>query len=81
MMLFAWIPLLEPVHLGRAWWLLIAPLCLGIAIVYRAVKAPTMDHFLAGVIKLTANILGVMALLGVLVFVVVYGALPLLPSD
>ncbi len=81
MMGLAWIPFLEPVHLGRLWWLLIVPLCFGIAIVYRAVKAPSMERFLPGVLRLTANILGVMALLAALVFVVVYGALPLLPSD
>ncbi|MEY4533757.1 MAG: hypothetical protein ACO3DS_00080 [Phycisphaerales bacterium] len=81
MNLVAWIPFLEPVHLGRAWWLLIVPLCFGIAIIYRAVKAPTMDRFLPGVLRLTANILGVMALLAALVFVVVYAALPLLPAD
>jgi hypothetical protein len=40
-----------------------------------------MDRFLPGVLRLTANILGVMALLAALVFVVVYGALPLLPAD
>jgi multisubunit Na+/H+ antiporter MnhF subunit len=77
----AWIPFLEPVHLGRAWWLLIVPLCLGIAIVYRVVKAPTMERFPLGVLRLTANILGVMALLAALVFIVVYVALPLLPAE
>ena len=49
MMGLAWIPFLEPVHLGRLWWLLIVPLCFGIAIVYRAVKAPSMERFLPGV--------------------------------
>ena len=44
----AWIPFLEPVHLGRVWWLLIVPLCFGISLVYRAVKAPSMERFLLG---------------------------------
>lgn len=81
MTLFAWIPLLEPVHLGRAWWLLIVPLCLGIAVVYRAVKAESMSGFAIGVLRLTGNILGVMALLAAVVHLVVYLGVPLLPAE
>ncbi len=77
----AWVPLLEPVHLGRAWWLLIVPLCFGIAIVYRSLRATTMDGFLGGVVRLSVNILAVMALLALLVWTVVYLAVPMLPVE
>lgn len=75
----AYRPFLEPLPLhGAAWWLLIIPLALGVSVVYKAVRAQTLERYWRGVAAMTAQIVVVMVLLAVGVHVLVEFVIPML---
>ena len=37
-------PFLQPMPVWNYWYLLLIPLCLGVAVVYKAIKCSTMKH-------------------------------------
>ena len=39
-----YVPFLRPLPVWDVWYLLIVPLCLGVAIVYKCIKAPTVSR-------------------------------------
>ncbi len=60
--MLAWVPFLDPIGFFHEWWyLLIAPLSFGIAVIYRALKAPTLDGYWRSVVAMTVQIVIVMA--------------------
>lgn len=73
-----WRPFLDPLDLHGAWFLLLIPLALGIAIVYRAVRLPDLDKYWAKVLVLTIQIVLSMVLLGVASYLFIQVAVPML---
>lgn len=54
----AYRPFLDPLPLtGPAWWLLLIPLAVGIAVVYKAVRVYDMRHYTRNVFMLSAQII------------------------
>jgi len=78
-----WIPILEPLPLtGGQWWLTILPLALGIAVVYKAVRTPSLDEtwgpYLRGAGAMTIQILLLILGLAVGLHIVVTWVVPTL---
>lgn len=71
-----WRPFLDPLDLHGAWWLFIIPLALGISVTYKAVRLPTLDRYWRSVALMTAQIIGVMILLGIASFLFVGRVMP-----
>jgi hypothetical protein len=78
----AYVPFLEPIaSLQAVWYLLLVPLAFGIAVIYRALKLPTLDQYWRAVGTMTLQILLWMAALAVALVVVVQVFLPRLPVE
>lgn len=76
----AWIPFLEAAgSLGKLWWLLMAPLVLGISIAYRATHDHSLDRFWTRVLLFTGKSTLAMASLALAMYLFVYWVIPLLP--
>ena len=75
-MMIAYTPFLDPLDLHDWWWLTIAPLALGISIVYKAIRVHDLKDFWLGVLVMTLQVLlGMVALAAgtyVLVEMIVY---------
>ncbi len=72
----AYRPFLDPIDAYR-WWLLLAfPLLFGIAVVYKAVRMPSMRWYWSQVIKMTAQMTVVLIAIAVALFLLVEVALP-----
>lgn len=75
----AWRPFLEPLPLsGPWWWLTLIPLAFGVSVVYKAVRAETLDNYWKHVLVMTFQIVFVMVAIGVGVHVLVEFIVPLL---
>ncbi|MFO0895752.1 MAG: hypothetical protein U0574_12450 [Phycisphaerales bacterium] len=82
MPLLAWIPFIQPVgQLGWAWWLLIVPLVAGTAMIWKAVRLPTLERYWAAVATMTVQVLAGMAALAAGLLILVQLVLPHLPAD
>lgn len=62
-LLLAWRPFLDPVGLASTWWLLLAPLALGISVAYKAVRVPHMRDFVGQTLGMTVQVIAAMILL------------------
>jgi hypothetical protein len=60
---FPYYPFIDPIHIHGTWWIFLLPMALGIAIVYKAVRLPTLDRYLWHVAVMTAQIVLGMLLL------------------
>ena len=69
MNLLAWRPFLDPLNLHELWWVLLIPMSLGIAVVYKAVRVASMKDYWREVGIMTAQIVLAMILLGLAVYV------------
>jgi len=77
--LLAYTPFLDPMPmLGGMWWLTLAPLALGIAVVYKAIKLDDMRRYTAQVAMMTMQIIAVMVALAVGIQLVVGWIVPML---
>lgn len=77
--MIAYIPFLDPVNAFHEWWfVLIIPMSFGISVIYRALKLPNLEHYWRAVMTMTAQIVLVMAALGVALVIVVVQIIPLL---
>jgi len=75
-----YIPFLDPSPLAHDWWWLTAPvLCLGISMVYKAYRMPSLEGYRRAVLVMTAQILLAMALFGLGLFVLILWVVPQLP--
>ena len=74
----AYTPLLDPLALDRVWWFLLAPMALGIAVAYKAVRLPSMDNYWREVVVMTLQITLGMVALGAVSFVFIEWLVPLL---
>ncbi len=77
-MLLAWRPFLDPIDAHGWWFLLVVPMSFGIAVVYRAVRMPTLDGYWKRVLVLTAQIVVSMILLGIASYLFVQVVVPAL---
>jgi len=76
----AYTPFLDPINAFHEWWwLLILPLSFGIAVIYKALKEPKLDHFWPPVVVMTVQIILAMAGLAVLLVFWIEVVLPRLP--
>ena len=67
-------PLIDPLDLHGVWWLLLLPMSVGVAVVYKAVRVATMERYLQEVLIMTVQIIFGMLVLAAVsyVFVLVY---------
>lgn len=65
----AWRPFLDPLPLHQLGWVLLIPMALGIAVVYKAVRVRTFAGFWREVGVMTAQIVLSMILLGAAVYI------------
>ncbi|GEM_PF-687106 len=75
-LLMAYRPFLDPLPLQRAWYLLLFPLCLGIAVTYKAVRVPDMRRYWRDVAIFTTQLVLSVVVVGGLMFWVVLWVLP-----
>jgi putative Mn2+ efflux pump MntP len=79
--LLAWIPFIEPMPSIDSWWpALLIPLTIGISMIYKALKLPTLEKYVQNVLVMTAQIVGSMILLAVGLYVVVQIMIPMIPA-
>lgn len=78
MSFLAYRPFLDPLPLDNVWFLLVVPLALGVAIVYRAVRAADQRAFYRSVVVMTLQTVAAMIGLGVGFFMLVEFVLPLI---
>jgi len=76
MYFLAWRPFLDPIDAHAYWWFLLLPLAVLTSLAYKAVRHPTMQHFWRSVVRMTAEIIVAMMLLGVVSFVFVEYVIP-----
>jgi len=73
----AYTPLLDPLAMDHLWWMLLVPIALGIAVTYKAVRLPTMDHYWREVIVMALQIILGMVALGAASFIFIEWLVPL----
>lgn len=56
-------PFIDPLELHQWWFLMLIPMSLGVAMVYRAVRLPTLEKYWTSVMVMTLQIIGGMLLL------------------
>ena len=61
-LILAWFPFRDPMPLHHHWLWLLPPLVLAIAIVYRALKSPTLDRLALESARRSAYVIALMAL-------------------
>ena len=64
-------PFLDPLEAYSYWWIFIFPLLLGISIVYKAIRLPTLDNYWKQVTKMTAQVLIAMLVMAVCFYIIV----------
>jgi hypothetical protein len=66
-------PFIDPIQVHGMWWLMVVPMALGVAVVYKAVRMRDLRGagYWLGVLKMMAEIIAGMALLAVLSYAVV----------
>ena len=73
-------PFIDPLEMHGSWWLLLPPLALGIAMVYKAVKLKDLSRYWFQVVVMTLQIIAGMLLLGVASYLLVELFVPLVAS-
>ena len=80
--LLAYIPFVHPINFFHDWWyFLLLPLALGIAIIYKAVRLPALDHFWRQVLVMTAQIVLGMVALAIALVILVQVIVPLMRAE
>jgi len=69
-------PVLEPLDVHGAWWVLLIPLAVLVSIAYKAVRVREMRHYARDVAVMTVQILAGMLLLGAAVYLLIELAVP-----
>ena len=78
----AWIPLIDPLPGVQANWIwFVLPLVLGIAMMYKAVRVPTLDRWPREVGVMVFQTILAFVGIAVALFIVVQVLVPLLPSN
>jgi len=80
--LLAWTPFIHAMDVFHDWWyVLIVPLSFGIAVVYKAVRSPTLVGFWRDACMMTLQIVLAMIGLAIVVTLIVQVGIPLLPVE
>lgn len=80
--LLAWIPFVEPLPGVEGWWmLLVVPLSFGIALTYKALRMPKLDHIWRAAGVMTVQILLGLFGLACAFLILVQVVVPMLPAD
>jgi len=69
-------PVLDPLDVHGAWWVLLIPLAVLISIAYKAVRVREMRHYGRDVAVMTVQILAGMLLLGAAVYLLIELVVP-----
>ncbi len=78
--MIGYVPFLDPINAFHEWWfVLLIPMSFGISVIYRALKLPSLEHYWRAVMTMTAQIVLVMAALGIALVIVVVLIIPRLP--
>lgn len=78
--MLAWIPFIQPLNVFHEWWyLLLAPLALGIAVIYKGVRMQSLQGFWRETLIMTAQIVLAMIGLAIVIGVLVQVVIPWLP--
>lgn len=64
-------PFIDPLELHGAWWLLLIPMSLGVAVVYKAVRLATLERYWQQVLMMTLQIIITMIVLAAASYVLV----------
>lgn len=75
--ILAYRPFIDPLNLQKTWFFLLAPLCLGVSVAYKAVRVADLSHFWRQVAKMTLQLILLIILVGAALFAVVQYVLPL----
>lgn len=62
--LLAYTPLLDPIDANQGWWFMLPPLALLIAVVYKALRLPSLRGYWWRVLVMALQIIVAMVLLG-----------------
>lgn len=82
MNLLAWVPFVGPLPSFGAWWpLLLIPLAVGISMIYKALRVPSLDRYVREVFIMTLQIILAMVALTVVLILVVQVIVPIIPAD
>jgi hypothetical protein len=65
-----WRPFLDPLPLHGAWLVLLAPVVVALAVVYKAIKLPRIEHFGREVAVLSVQVVGLLVLAAVVLWAV-----------
>jgi hypothetical protein len=80
--LLAWTPFLQPAPgVDRWWWLLVAPLAIGLSIAYKAIRVKDLAELPRASLVMTVQIVAGLAALAVALFILVILVLPHLPAE
>lgn len=74
--LLAYRPFLDPIDVDGWWWYLIIPLVFLISMVYKAIRVPKMRRYWRQVVKMTIQVMFVMALMCIGLYVIVLWVAP-----
>ena len=82
MNLLAWVPFVGPLPSLGSWWpTLLIPLALGISVIYKALRVPSLDTYVREVIIMTLQIILAMVALTVVLMLIVQVVIPTIPAD
>lgn len=82
MSFLAYIPFLQPLNAVQQWWyLLLVPLAFGIAVIYKAVRLPSLAEYWKQVAIMTAQIVLAMLGLAIGLIILVQVIIPRLPAE
>ena len=77
-----YIPFVHPLTVIHEWWyLLLIPLAFGIAVIYKAVRLPTLEHFWREVVIMTAQVVLAMIGLAIGLIILVNVLIPITPVE
>jgi hypothetical protein len=80
--LLAYIPFVHPINFFHEWWyVLLLPLSFGIAIIYKAVRLPSLEDFWRHTFIMTAQIVLAMIGLAICLVILVTVLIPLTPAE
>lgn len=78
----AWIPFVTPLPSINSWWpVFLVPLALGISMIYKAIRLPTLERYPSGVVIMTVQIILAMFLLALGLYLVVQFLIPAIPAS
>lgn len=81
-LVLAWTPLLDPWPAAHDWWwITVVPLALGIAMIYKAYRLPTLDRYWRQVVVMTLQVVVAMIAFALTLFALALWLLPRLPAE